>query len=51
MENKEIDNVEIYDKNNGLYYTKVSDYYYSNSERSFHQRLPAEPSVLTALDL
>lgn len=28
--NKEINNSEIYDKNNGLYYTKVGDYYYPN---------------------
>lgn len=30
MENKETDNKEIYDENNGLYYTKVGDYYYPN---------------------
>lgn len=30
LENKEIDNKEIYDENNGLYYTKVGDYYYPN---------------------
>ena len=28
--NKEVNNDEIYDKNNGLYYTKVGDYYYPN---------------------
>ena len=30
MENKEIENKEIYDENNRLYYTKVGDYYYPN---------------------
>lgn len=30
LENKETDNKEIYDENNGLYYTKVGDYYYPN---------------------
>ena len=28
--NKEVNNDEIYNKNNGLYYTKVGDYYYPN---------------------
>lgn len=28
LENKEINNSEIYDENNGLSYTKVGDYYY-----------------------
>ena len=27
LRNKEVNNEEIYDKNNGLYYTKVGDYY------------------------
>ena len=30
LENKETENKEIYDENNGLYYTKVGDYYYPN---------------------
>lgn len=30
LENKEINNSEIYDENNGLYYKKVGDYYYPN---------------------
>ena len=30
LRNKELNNNEIYDENNGLYYTKVGDYYYPN---------------------
>ena len=30
LRNKELNNNEIYDENNGLYYTKIGDYYYPN---------------------
>lgn len=30
LENKKLNNGEIYDGNKGLYYTKVGDYYYPN---------------------
>ncbi len=30
IENKNVNKDTIYDENNGLYYTKIGDYYYPN---------------------